>query len=74
MQRHVLISHTTSALFVGNFCFGNTRFALPQIVLIIILGEILRDMVTFFLLDGSLHACVILTCRGITEECCSSAQ
>ena len=74
MQRHVLISHTTSTLVDGNLCYVNTRFGLPQIALKIIVGEIVRGRVTFFLLDGSLHACVILTCRGITEECCSSAQ
>jgi hypothetical protein len=58
MQRLVLISCTTSALFDGNLRLVNTRFGLPKIVLKIIVGEIVRDKVTVFLLDGSLVACV----------------
>jgi len=58
MQRHVSISCTTSALFDGNLCYVNTRFGLPKTGLKIIVGEIVRDRVTTFLLDGSLDACV----------------
>ena len=68
MQRGVLISCTISALFDGNLSYVNTRFGLPKIVLKI--GEIVRDRVTIFLLDGSLDACVILPCRGIIEKLC----
>ena len=70
MQRRVLISCTISALFDGNLRYVNTRFGLPKIVLKIIVGEIVRDRVTIFLLDGSLDACVIIACRGITEKWC----
>jgi len=65
---HVLISYITSALFDGNLCCVNTRFGLAKIVLKIIVGEIVRDRVTIFLLDGRLDACVIPACRGNTEE------
>jgi hypothetical protein len=46
----------------------NTHFELPKIVLKIIVGDIVRDRVTIFLVDGSLDACVILACRGNTDE------
>ena len=50
--------YTTSALFDGNLHLVNTRFGLPKIVFTIIVGEIVRDGVTIFLLDGSLDAWV----------------
>jgi len=56
---------STSALFDGNLCLVNTRFGLPKIVLKIIVGEIVFDRVTIFVLDGSLDACVY---GGITDE------
>jgi len=68
MQRYILISRNTSALFGGNLCY-NTRFGLPKIVLKIFVRETVRDRVTF-LLDGSLDACLILPCMGITEVWC----
>jgi len=61
---------TSSALFDANLRYGNTRVWLPKIVLKIIVSEIVRDRITIFPLDGSLDACVILACRGITEEWC----
>jgi hypothetical protein len=63
-----VISFTSSALFNGNLCYVNTRFGLPKIVLKIIVGEIVHDRVTIFLLDGSLVAWASLACRGITER------
>jgi hypothetical protein len=68
MLRHVLISFTSSALFDGNLRYVNTRFGLPEIVLKIIVGEIVRDRVTMFHADGSLDGCMIHPCRGITEK------
>ena len=59
---------TSSILFDANLRYANTRFWLPKIVLKIIVSEIVRDRITIFLLDGSLDACAILACRGITEK------
>lgn len=69
MQRRVLISCTTGTLFDGNIRYVNTRFGLPEIVLIIMVGEIVHERLTVFMVDGSMSdTCVHVW--GITGNLC----